>query len=82
MGYKVKRMHSEHVNQVAVDNGIPVSVAKSIISAYLEDLRTSLRMGQSVTVPGLFTITVTEDEDGREIRGAVSTTIKREVRGW
>ena len=82
MGVKVKRTHSEHLYQVARDNGVSESVAKAIVTAYLQDLRDSVMAGESISVPNLFSITVSTNGGVSDIRGRVSTALKVAVRGW
>ena len=83
LGFRVKRQHKDHLYQVAMDSGISERTADRIVSAYLDDLKESLKAGESITVPGLFTITVSKFTNGDiEMRGSVSTSIKKEVRGY
>lgn len=83
VGFRVKRQHKDHLYQVAIDSGISERTADRIVSAYLDDLKESLKAGESITVPGLFTITVSKFTNGDiEMRGSVSTSIKKEVRGY
>ena len=83
MAYKVKRVHRAHLYEVSKQMGISERSADMIVKAYLQDLKESLQAGESVTVPGLFTISVKEYENGYcEVRGSVSATIKKEIRGY
>ena len=83
MAYRIKRTHRDHLLEVAYNAGISERLANDIVRAYIQDLKMSLQDGESITVPGLFTITQTRFADGHtELRGSVSSTIKKEVRGY
>lgn len=83
MSYKVKRVHKAHIWQVATDNGLSERLVEDIVKAYIKDMQDSLKAGESITVPGLFSISYKKTPTGRvELRGSVSTTIKKEVRGF
>lgn len=82
MSVKIKRTHKQHVEQIATEYGISTQVAERLIKGYISDLQDSLKRKESISVPGLFSITVREGEGGIELRGTVSTVIKREVRGY
>lgn len=81
MAFKVKRVHREHLKSVAMANGISERLADDIIHAYIKDLQDSLMDGEDVSVPGLFSIKHKRCDDGTiALRGAVSVTIKRDVK--
>jgi nucleoid DNA-binding protein len=66
---------------VAAENGISQSLADAIVSAYIEDLKNSLKCGESISVPGLFSIATTALRDGHlEVRGTVSSALRQELR--
>lgn len=66
---------------VAAANGISQSLADAIIGAYIDDLKNSLREGESISVPGLFSIAPTFLTDGHiEVRGTVSGALREELR--
>jgi hypothetical protein len=86
MGLQIKRQHKDHLYQIALENGVSERLANSIVKAYIADLHDSILAGEDITVPGLFTIHVNPIKrmNGNvelELRGSVSSTIKKEVKG-
>ena len=83
MAYRIKRVHKAHLYQVATENGLSERLVDDIVKAYIRDMQDSLKAGESITVPGLFSISYTKFDNGYiELRGSVSSTIKKEVRGY
>ena len=81
MSVRIKKTHRDRLNDVAATNGISKSLAQTLINAYIEDLRDSLFCGQSISVPGLFSIAPTVMTDGHlEVRGTVSSSLRDELR--